>query len=161
MKRGFFFSASQKIRRGFMSEPRKRKREGNVWVARLTDFKDDYKLRGDDPSDTTERAFWESADADRCVAEAKLALMREAIEEESPYCYALAGMGPQSRWPRRGSWGGPECPVRKKYYDGAREAAAKAEKLSDEALLGTWRDFVEGEFVPRRHSYRVEELKVE
>ena len=138
----------------------KRKRDpagGCVWVARLTTFKDDYKLRGDDPSDTQERVFWGHGDAARCVAEAKMEIVKEAIEEESPHCFQLAGM----KTPSGDGWGGKDCPVRKKYYDGAREAAAKAKGMSDEELLAKWDDFVVGEFVPRRYSYRVEPLKVE
>lgn len=138
----------------------KRKREpasGCVWVARLTDFKDDYKLRGDDPSNTEERVFWSHSDAQRCVDEAKLEIMKEAIEEESPLCFPLASMKP----PSGNSWGGKDCPVRKKYYDKAREAAKAAKAMADMELLAMWDDFVVGEFVPRRYSYRVGPLYVE
>ena len=147
-----------------MSDPRKRKREKEgVWIAKMTDFKDDYKLRGDDPSYTVEWAFWDRDDAERCVAEAKLKIMRDAIVTGNPYCFALVGRGPESggKWPSNDGWGGPDCPIRKKYYDDARAAAKQANELSDEALLETWNDFNEGEFVPRLYEYRVEHLKVE
>ncbi len=141
----------------------KRKRKGNVWVARMTDFKDDYKLRGDDPSDTVERVFWSRADAERCISDAKLEVMKETIENEDPRCFALVGLGPESgkKWPRNYGWGGKDCLIREKYYDGAKKAAAQAKVSSDEALLETWDDFSEGYYVSRRYSYHVEALEVE